>query len=456
MHFMVLPSESVFCRFGSPEDLKELVDTAHGLGLVVLLDVVHSHASKNVEDGLNMWDSSDAGFFHSGERGSHPMWDSRLFNYTLWETLRFLLSNLRMWLEDFMFDGFRFDGVTSMLYHSRGLGHGFSGGYHEYFGLATDTDAVVYLMLANYLVERLLGGQGITIAEDVSGMPALCRPIREGGTGFDYRLAMAVPDMWIKYLKEVSDEDWDVEHIVHTLTNRRWGEKCIGYAESHDQALVGDKTLAFWLMDADMYTGMSSQDPPSGTVSRGLALHKTIRLLVHSLAGEGYLNFIGNEFGHPEWLDFPRVGNGESYHYARRQWNLVDDPNLRYKFLNQFDAAMNHAEKDHGWLAAEPAYVSTKHGADKVVVFERAGLLFCFNLHPSQSFTNYQVGVEVEGEYKILLDTDWSELGGHGSRDRTVTGMTTKNSYNNRKNSMMVYLPSRTGAVWSRVGKSRS
>ena len=443
-------------RYGTPEELKELVDTAHGLGLVVLLDVVHSHASKNVEDGLNMWDGSEAGYFHCGERGSHPMWDSRLFNYTLWETLRFLLSNLRMWLEDFGFDGFRFDGVTSMLYHSRGLGHGFSGGYHEYFGLATDTEAVVYLMLANYLVERLLGGEGITIAEDVSGMPALCRPLREGGTGFDYRLAMAVPDMWIKYLKEVRDEDWDMGHIVHTLTNRRWGEKCVGYAESHDQALVGDKTLAFWLMDADMYSGMSSLYPPSTTVSRGLALHKTIRLLVHSLAGEGYLNFIGNEFGHPEWLDFPRVGNGESYHYARRQWNLVDDPNLNYKFLNQFDAAMNHLEEEHGWLAADPAYVSSKHEADKVIVFERAGLLFCFNLHPDQSLSDYRVGVEQEGEYGLVLDTDWEELGGHGRRDRTVTGHTENTGYNNRRNQMKVYLPSRTGAVWARLRNSRA
>ena len=307
------------------------MDTAHSLGLTVLLDVVHSHASKNVVDGLNMWDSSEAGYFHSGQRGNHPLWDSRLFNYTLWETLRFLLSNLRLWIEDFGFDGFRFDGVTSMLYHSRGLGEGFSGDYNEYFGLNTDTDALVYLMLANELVQRLLPNQGITVAEDVSGMPALCRPVREGGTGFDYRLAMAVPDMWIKYLKEVSDDNWDMGHVVHTLTNRRWGEKCIGYAESHDQCLVGDKTIAFWLMDKEMYSGMSSLYPMNPVVSRGMALHKMIRLLVHALAGEGYLNFMGNEFGHPEWLDFPRVGNGESYHYARRQWNLVDDQDLRYR-----------------------------------------------------------------------------------------------------------------------------
>lgn len=444
-------------RFGNPDDLKELVDTAHGLGLTVLLDVVHSHASKNVEDGLNNWDVSEAGYFHEGDRGSHPLWDSRLFNYTLWETLRFLLSNLRMWIEDYGFDGFRFDGVTSMLYHSRGLGQGFSGGYHEYFGPNTDTDALVYLMLANFLVERLTDGQGITIAEDVSGMPALCRPIREGGTGFDYRLAMAVPDMWIKYIKEKSDEDWNMGHIVHTLTNRRWGEACIGYAESHDQALVGDKTLAFWLMDAEMYTGMSSLNPQSTAVSRGLALHKMIRLLVHSLSGEGYLNFIGNEFGHPEWLDFPRVGNGESYHYARRQWNLVDDHNLLYRCLNQFDASMNHLESEQGWLGSDPAYVSTKHEEDKVIVFERNGAVFAFNFHPTKSFADYKIGVDVAGEYKISLDTDWKEFGGHGIRDRTVTANTVSSSpgYNGRRTEMLVYLPARTGAVFTRLGQSK-
>jgi len=445
-------------RYGTPSELAALVDTAHSLGLTVLLDVVHSHASKNVVDGLNQWDGSEAGYFHAGQRGSHPLWDSRLFNYTLWETLRFLLSNLRMWIEDFGFDGFRFDGVTSMLYHSRGLGQGFSGDYREYFGLNTDTEAVVYLMLANELVQKLLPKHGITVAEDVSGMPALCRPVKEGGTGFDYRLAMAVPDMWIKYLKEVKDEDWNMGHIVHTLSNRRWGEKCIGYAESHDQCLVGDKTLAFWMMDKEMYTGMSSVNPMNSVVSRGMALHKMIRLLVHGLAGEGYLNFMGNEFGHPEWLDFPRVGNGENYHFARRQWNLVDDQTLHYRHLNQFDAAMNHLESECGWLAADPGYVSTKHENDKVIVFERSGLIFCFNFHPSQSLPDYNIGVEVPGEYKIVLDTDWPELGGHGSRDRQATSHTNSSSmgYNGRRTDMKVYLPCRTAAVWKRIGDTKS
>ena len=170
---------SIQFRYGNPEDLKSMVDKAHELGLFVMLDVVHSHASKNTLDGLNMFDGTEAGFFHTGSRGTHPLWDSRLFNYCEWEVLRFLLSNLRMWVDTYGFDGFRFDGVTSMLYHSRGLGQGFSGGYHEYFGLNTDTEAVVYLMLANYLLHKLNSNM-ITVAEDVSGMPALCRPVTEG------------------------------------------------------------------------------------------------------------------------------------------------------------------------------------------------------------------------------------------------------------------------------------
>jgi len=437
-------------RYGTPEDLKMLVDEAHGLGLTVLLDVVHSHASKNVDDGLNMWDGTDAGYFHSGVKGTHQLWDSKLFNYNSWEVLRFLLSNLRMWIDVYGFDGFRFDGVTSMLYHSRGLGQGFSGGYHEYFGSNTDTDSLVYLMLANELVHKLIP-DAITIAEDVSGMPALCLPVNMGGGGFNYRLAMAVPDMWIKMLKEQKDEEWNMDNIVHTLSNRRYMEACIGYCESHDQALVGDKTLAFWMMDKDMYTGMSTSTPATPVVERGIALHKVIRLITHSLAGEGYLNFIGNEFGHPEWLDFPRVGNDESYHFARRQWNLVDNKDLRYKLLNNFDAAMNQVEEGAGWLAAGPGYVSEKHNDFKVIVFERAGLVFCFNFHPDQSFSDYKVGVEEPGIYKIALDTDSAEFGGHARRDAAVESQTYPQPHNGRQNHMMVYLPARTGVVFKKT-----
>lgn len=437
-------------RYGTPEDLKYLVDKAHGMGIFVMLDVVHSHASKNTLDGINMFDGSDSCFFHSGGRGNHDLWDSRLFNYTEWEVLRFLLSNLRMWVEVYGFDGFRFDGVTSMLYHSRGLGQGFSGDYNEYFGLNTDTEALVYLMLANHMLHSI-SSEMITVGEDVSGMPALCRPTTEGGVGFDYRLAMAIPDMWIKLLKEKSDEEWDLDQIVHTLTNRRWMESCIAYAESHDQALVGDKTLAFWLMDKEMYTEMSSQHHPNAIVERGMALHKMIRLLVHGLGGEGYLNFIGNEFGHPEWLDFPRAGNNDSYHYARRQFNLADDQNLRYRFLNQFDSDMNKLEEKYGWLGAHPGYVSWKHNSDKVLVFERAGLLFVFNFNTHQSFADYKVGVWEGGTYRVVLDTDQPAYEGQNRIDQNVDHVTFPEGYAGRRNHMCLYIPCRTAQVLAKI-----
>lgn len=435
-------------RYGTPEELKQLIDVAHSHGIYVLLDAVHSHASKNVLDGLNQFDTTNACFFHDGSRGDHPLWDSRLFNYSEYEVLRFLLSNLRWYMEEYRFDGFRFDGVTSMLYHSRGV-QGFSGHYDEYFGFSVDTEAVVYLMLANYTLHSLYP-DSITIAEDVSGMPACCRPVEEAGVGFDYRLGMAIPDKWIKLLKETSDDDWDMSDLVWTMINRRWMEKTVAYAESHDQALVGDKTIAFWLMDKEMYWFMSTNSEPNLIIDRGIALHKMIRLFTHSLGGEAYLNFIGNEFGHPEWLDFPRAGNGNSYHYARRLWHLVDDPSLKYKYLNNFDRAMNHAEEKYGWLRANPAYVSCKHQDDKVVSHERADLLFVFNFHPNKSFTDYKVGVELAGSYKILLNSDAAEFGGFGRLDENVLHPTRPEPWNNRKHSLLLYLPSRTVVVYHR------
>ncbi|XP_075218700.1 1,4-alpha-glucan-branching enzyme [Lycorma delicatula] len=437
-------------RYGTPDELKELIDVAHQNGLFVLLDVVHSHASKNVLDGLNQFDGTNSCFFHDGARGEHSLWDSRLFNYSEYEVLRFLLSNLRWYVEEYRFDGFRFDGVTSMLYHSRGIGQGFSGHYDEYFGLNVDTEAVVYLMLANYMLHQFYPDM-VTIAEDVSGMPGSCRPVDEGGIGFDYRLAMAIPDKWIKLLKEVKDEDWSMGNIIHTLANRRWMEKTVAYAESHDQALVGDKTIAFWLMDKEMYTHMSTLSDSSPIIDRGLALHKIIRLITYGLGGEAYLNFIGNEFGHPEWLDFPRAGNNDSYHYARRQWNLVDDELLKYKFLNNFDRAMNHLEEKYGWLHKDPGYVSWKHEDDKVVVFERAGLLFAFNLHPTKSFPDYRMGVEVPGEYKIVLNSDDPSFGGHNRVDVNISHFTNPEGFANRRNWIQAYLPSRVALVFAIV-----
>jgi len=438
-------------RFGTPSELQALVDAAHGLGISVLLDVVHSHASKNVNDGLNMFDGTDHCFFHGGARGRHKLWDSRLFDYNNWETLAFLLSNLRFWVEEFGFDGFRFDGVTSMLYFHHGTGYSFSGDYNEYFGLNTDRSAVTYLMLANHILHGLYPDFMTTIAEDVSGFPALCRPVAEGGLGFDYRMSMAVPDMWIRYLKHLKDDDWDMGYIVWNLTNRRHSEKHICYSESHDQALVGDKTIAFWLMDEAMYSGMSILQPLSLTVDRGLALHKMIRLVTHTLGGDGYLNFMGNEFGHPEWLDFPREGNGHSHQYARRQWKLVDDTLLRYHHLNNFDRMMNACEERLQWLSSSTLYVSNQDNSEKCLVFDRDDSIFVFNFHGAESYPHYYVGAPKAGKYKIVLDSDAKEFGGHGRVDPDVEYFTSPGEYHGRPCFLSIYVPTRTCLVLQMV-----
>ncbi|XP_071701824.1 1,4-alpha-glucan-branching enzyme 2-2, chloroplastic/amyloplastic-like [Rutidosis leptorrhynchoides] len=447
-------------RCGTPDDLKSMIDKAHELGLVVLMDIVHSHSSNNTLDGLNMFDGTDSHYFHSGERGYHWMWDSRLFNYGHWEVLRYLLSNARWWLDEYKFDGFRFDGVTSMMYTHHGLQVAFTGNYNEYFGLATDVDAVVYLMLVNDLIHGLFP-EVICIGEDVSGMPTFGIPVQDGGVGFDYRLHMAVADKWIELLK-LRDEDWKMGDITHTLTNRRWSEKCVCYAESHDQALVGDKTIAFWLMDKDMYEYMAVDGPTTPLIDRGIALHKMIRLITMGLGGEGYLNFMGNEFGHPEWIDFPRAdqrlpdgrfspGNGNSFDKCRRRFDLGDAEYLRYHGLQEFDQAMQHLEEAHNFMSSGHQYISRKHETERVIIFEREDLVFVFNFHWNNSYSDYRVGCLHPGKYKVALDSDDILFGGFGRLNHEAEFFTFEGHHDNRPRSFMVYAPARTAVVYKLV-----
>ncbi len=432
-------------RFGTPRDLKDLVNTAHKMGLTVLLDVVHSHAVKNVGEGLNLFDGTEYQFFHAGGRGNHPAWDTKLFDYGKNEVLHFLLSNLKFWMDTFHFDGFRFDGVTSMLYHDHGLGSAFTD-YSMYFSLNTDTEAVTYLQLANELVHAV-NPRAVTIAEDMSGMPGMCIPIKDGGIGFDFRLSMGMPDLWIKFLKEYGDEQWDMDKLWWELNTRRPKEKNVGYCESHDQALVGDKTIMFRLCDANMYTGMNkgSGDP---VVDRGVALHKLIRLVTATLAGEGYLNFMGNEFGHPEWIDFPREGNGWSYHYCRRQWHLADDPQLRYGQLEAFDRAMISLMRRERLLTKTAEYRHI-HNDDKVMIYGKGKLTFAFNFHPEKSYEGYFIPVKQPGEYEVVLSSDDFAFGGFDRID-TAYRYTAAPTEDGRCG-FMCYLPSRTVAVFKRA-----
>jgi 1,4-alpha-glucan branching enzyme len=431
-------------RFGPPEDLKALIDAAHGMGLTVLMDLVHSHAVNNEVEGLSRYDGTDYQFFHSGPRGRHDLWDSRLFDYGKLEVLHFLLSNCRFWLDEYNVDGFRFDGVTSMLYRHHGLSKAFTC-YDDYFDDSVDEDALTYLVLATRVIHQVRP-DAVVIAEDVSGMPGLARPADRGGIGFDYRFAMGVPDHWIKLTKDQRDEDWSMDGLWHELNNRRQDEKTISYAESHDQALVGDQTLIFRLIGKEMYDFMAA-DQQDIRVDRGIALHKMIRLITLATAGHGYLTFMGNEFGHPEWIDFPREGNNWSFHYARRQWHLADDPRLRYHQLDRFDKAMIALAGRAKLMASPGPQHLWTHNDDKVLIFRRTGLIFVFNFHPTQSFKDYQFQAP-PGRYRTVLDSDDPEFGGHGRLDNTQVHFTLTPSHpDNPPHRLSLYLPNRTALV---------
>ncbi len=433
-------------RFGMPDDLKSLIDTAHSMGIAVLLDVIHSHAVKNTAEGINRFDGSDYQFFHTGPRGEHPAWDTKLFNYNKNEVIHFLLSNLKFWMTEYHFDGFRFDGVTSMIYHDHGLGSAFTD-YGKYFSLNTDTEAITYLQLANELI-REVNPKAVTIAEDMSAMPGMCLPIEDGGVGFDYRLSMGVPDMWIKLIKESRDENWNMRYLWHELTGRRPMEKYIGYAESHDQALVGDKTIIFRLCDSAMYTDMSKSSS-SIVIDRGIALHKMIRLITMSLAGEGYLNFMGNEFGHPEWIDFPREGNNWSYFYCRRQWHLADDKLLKYEWLLDFDKAMVDFAQQRKIFNKAPVSLYIDDPA-QVLVYERNGVIFVFNFSPTQAY-DYFVKAPAKGKYQPILSTDEKIFGGW---DRIAMDMTYTADNGERGDiGFKMYLPPRTAVCLAKPKK---
>ena len=432
-------------RFGTPEELKELIDAAHGMGIAVIMDLVHSHAVKNENEGLGLLDGDPAQYFYGDDKRVHSAWDSLCFDYGKNEVVHFLLSNCKYWLEEFKFDGFRFDGVTSMIYYSHGLGEAFCS-YADYYNAGQNGDAICYLTLANKLIHEL-NPKAITIAEEVSGMPGLAAPIEDGGYGFNYRMAMNIPDFWIKIIKERKDEDWKPSEIFWELTNRRKDEKTISYAESHDQALVGDKTIIFRLVDADMYWHFNRGDE-TYMVSRGIALHKMIRLMTLSTINGGYLNFMGNEFGHPEWIDFPREGNGWSHKYARRQWSLVDNPAYNYTLLGEFDKAMVDLIGGVRNFQNRPVQEIWHNDGDQILAFSRKDLIFVFNFSPNRSFTDYGLLVP-EGSYSIVLNTDSERFGGNALVDETQTHFTQYDRLHARRKKgwLMLYLPARTALV---------
>ena len=433
-------------RFGTPYELKQLIDTAHGLGISVIMDLVHSHAVKNEVEGISKYDGSEYQYFHKGAKGYHTAWDSKCFDYGKNEVLHFLLSNCKFWIDEYKLDGFRFDGITSMLYLNHGLETDFTS-YEMYFNQNIDKDAIVYLNLANKLIKEI-NPEAITIAEDMSGMPGLAMPCYKGGIGFDYRLAMGIPDFWIKLIKEVKDENWHVGEIFHRLIDKRKDEQTINYAESHDQALVGDKTIMFRLADKDMYYNMSLSTI-NITVERAIALHKIIRLITLSTSSNGYLNFMGNEFGHPEWIDFPREGNEWSYQFARRQWSLSENTDLAYSYLNEFDKDMVNFFSKNSIINVLDIENTIIKEYDQVLIFTRGKYVFVFNFNPFVSFTDYGFPVE-KGAYEIILNTDNKKYLGYGRVDENITYNTVINQEQN-KNCLKLYIPARSAFVMKKI-----
>lgn len=434
-------------RFGTPEELKELIDAAHGMGIAVVMDLIHSHAVLNENEGIARFDGTSHIYFHAGQRGRHPMWDSACFDYGRISTLHFLLSNCRYWLDEFHFDGYRFDGITSMLYLHHGLGVDFVN-YGQYFDYTVDEDAYTYLALANKIVHSVRP-DAITIAEDISGMPGLAAPVEEGGAGFDMRLAMGITETWGKLARDITDQDWYLPWLWSELTNRRDDEQTISYVECHDQALVGGKTFFFEMAGPAIYTDMRKEDK-NIAIERAVAIHKIARLATLGTAGHGYLNFMGNEFGHPEWVDFPREGNGNSYHYARRQWSLRDNPALKYEWLGDFDEALIRLlTRQPDFMRNKIRAMSIDNGA-KTIVFSRGDFIIAINLHWTQSYADWPILVP-PGSYELRLSTDSQKFGGQGriAEEQTFYSMPEivgKEEINN----IFVYLPARTAIVLSR------
>ncbi len=429
-------------RFGTPEELKELIRHAHSLGIAVIMDIVHAHYVKNINEGINKLDGTEYTYSKPGDAGYQQYWDSMIFDYGKHEVQHFLLSNAKYWLEEFHFDGFRFDGVTSMLYYHRGYTEFDS--REKFFDGGVDRDAITYLTLANKLIHEFKP-KALSIAEDVSGMPGICSSIEDGGVGFDYRLGMGIPDYWIKLLKEMSDEEWDIWDIWETMTARLPSVKTIAYAESHDQAMVGDKTIAFRLMDKEMYYNMNRTNE-NLVIDRGMALHKMIRLMTILTGGNAYLNFMGNEFGHPEWIDFPREGNNWGYAHARRQWSLASNGFLRYSFLGAFDKAMVSLVKVHRLLTAGYPYNLQMDIQNKTMVFTMRNLLFVFNWHPEASIPEYITAVPKHGKYVPILSTDEARFGGQERETMSVEHF----SYTEEdgKPYIKIYNTSRTATVY--------
>jgi len=393
-------------RFGTPDDFKYLVDEAHRLELGVILDITHSHACPNTEQGLARYDTSRYFF-----RDLKTQWDTVSFDYSQERTRRFLLSNCRYWLEEFNIDGFRFDAVGNMIYLDHGLDDDFSHVGRCFYGKdgqnRLDENGVLYLSLANTLVHEL-APHAITLAEEFSGAPGMSCSPDNAGLGFDYRFAMGLPDFWAKFI----EEGRTMGQMWHELTNRRHYDKTISYTECHDQCINGDDAFIWRMIKDDMYTHMSVFSD-SWKCSRGVALHKLMRFITLGSAGQGWLNFMGNEFGHPEWID--------AEDYAHRQWHLAETTHLKYSKLDAFDRNLLRLVREYPEQFQRGPRFRYIHEEERILAFERGTLLFVFNFHELQAQKHLDLMV-TPGKYTEIFSSDELAYAGHGNLSTRTPG----------------------------------
>lgn len=391
-------------RYGNPDQFKELVDAAHGLGLAVILDITHGHACANTEQGLACYDGSN--YFFSAK---YNQWGTPSFDYGNEMARRFLLSNCRYWMEEFRIDGFRFDAVGNMLYIDHGVNDSFSHVGRCFYGKdgqpREDVYGELYLCLANDLIHNM-DEHAITIAEEFSGMPGLTCSPAEGGLGFDYRFAMGIPDFWAKAIENPKD----MGSMWYEMTNHRPYDRTISYVECHDQCINGDDAMIWRLLGDSMYRYMGASSE-TWNISRGLAFYRLMRLLTLTAADAGYLNFMGNEFGHPEWLD--------AEEHAHRQWHLADQPDLKYASLAAWDKAqLNILVGQHLDDFLQQPMFRFIHEDMRLLAFERGHLLFVFNFHETEPRENLLFAV-TPGKYIEILSSDQKKFGGHGNLEIT-------------------------------------
>ena len=178
--------------------------------------------------------------------------------------------------------------------------------------------------------------------------------------------------------------------------------------------VVGHKTEVAGVSRSEGHLSLADEFP--FCVSSSVALHKMIRLITASTINGGYLNFMGNEFGHPEWVDFPREGNDWSHKYARRQWSLADNEEYLYHDLNAFDQDMIKLVSKERKFNEWPIEKIWDNEKDQVIAYRRKDLLFVYNFNPTLSFTDYGILIK-KGTYEVVLDSDNKRYGGFALND---------------------------------------